>query len=88
MSDRMIHAKLIDLIEVVRYDRAGKWYIENLETGKRKHVGVLDAAEEAARIYREGGIIYFDRPGGSKFDQWARAKCKVAAASDTAGATT
>ncbi len=74
-GDRTVHAKFIDQIEVVRYDRAGKWYIEYLDGRKRKHVGVLDAAEEAARIAREGGVIYYGQPGGGRFDHWA--KCKA-----------
>ena len=37
MSDRTVHA-YDRYVEVVRYDRSGKWYLEARVDGKREHV--------------------------------------------------
>ena len=67
--DRCVHARWAQM-EVVRYDRAGKWYLEPLGTGhKRQHVTVKEAAEYAVWALRERqGYFYLDQPGGGRFD--------------------
>lgn len=59
MNDRIVHGYTADGGEVVRYDRAGKWYIEY--SGSRRHVGVREAAREADRATL--GLF-----GGGRFD--------------------
>lgn len=73
-DDRTVHAEFPGIAEVVRYNRAGKWYVEFSDGRKRRHVGVLDAAEVAADLVRRGGSIYYGRPGGGKFDYWAKSR--------------
>lgn len=60
--------------EVVRYDRAGKWYLEFIRTGDpRKRVSLSDAATAAAwGAHYGGGEIFFDKPGGGAFDRKVR----------------
>lgn len=65
MSDRTVHGLTEDGAEIVRYDRAGKWYIER--AGVRREVTVAGAAEEAAK-----GRHYERLMGGSAFDAKAR----------------
>lgn len=67
MSDRQIHATLRDGREVVRYDRAGKWFVEG-QHGRRA-VSVLEAAQTAIQY---AGEIHYGLPGGSRFDSAVR----------------
>jgi len=69
MPDRRIHAKYADM-EIVRYDRAGKWYLEPTFSGlKRQHVTIAVAALSAKwGIQNAGGTWYPGLPGGSGFD--------------------
>jgi len=72
-SDRTVHASY-DGMEIVRYDRAGKWYLEPTDpTLRRQHVTV-DAAARAARWGRANanGTTTFGLHGGSTFDRLAR----------------
>ena len=66
-DDRTVHA-LGKGREVVRYNRAGKWYVEN-QDGSRRAVTLDQAVSEAADISSaNGGIIRYGRAGGSAFD--------------------
>ncbi len=62
-DDRTVHAEGI-AAEVVRYDRAGKWYIEPKNGGKRNHVSVKDAAVFAAVAC----TVHFGLSGGQRFE--------------------
>jgi len=64
MSDRRVHAVLVDDTEIVRYDRSGKWYVEPRK-GKRRGVSVREAARQAGSV----GTVYLGLPGGSTFDR-------------------
>lgn len=71
MSDRTVHATLANGDEIVRYDRAGKWYIEyaaNWEGRGRKPLTLAAAASLAAGNAR----WYSGRSGGSQFDAKVR----------------
>ena len=71
MEDRRVHARGRDGLEVVRYDRAGKWYLENPRPGSlipRRHVKIGEAAKMARLIKKDGGQIFLNMPGGGKFD--------------------
>lgn len=76
LPDRKVHATGATW-EVVRYDRAGKWYLEPLPDSphdKRKHVTIDRAARYAAASQLLGiGTVNFGRPGGSAFDRRVRA---------------
>jgi hypothetical protein len=64
--DRTVHARLADGREVVRYDRAGKWYIEadnSLPT--RRHITIGQAVRFALL---PGSTAYLGRGGGGRFD--------------------
>ena len=66
MSDRTVHARKRES-ELVRYERAGKWYYEGPEG--RRNIGVREAAMIARQWRDEGGVVYLTRPGGRLFDQ-------------------
>jgi hypothetical protein len=68
MSDRTVHAEK-QVCEIVRYDRAGKWYIEPF-SGRRRRVGVRSAATEAATA--SGMRVHFGLRGGAAFDRAVR----------------
>lgn len=63
--DRIVHG-LYDGGEIVRYDRAGKWYLEG-PLKRRLHLVVAEAAALAA-----SGTWYSDRSGGQAFDAKVR----------------
>jgi hypothetical protein len=64
-ADRTVHGYGTDdhgvHYEVVRYDRAGKWYIEFEDGSSRKPVGVTNAARAASHPI-------LGLPGGRLFD--------------------
>lgn len=63
-SDRRVHAVLSDGTEVVRYDRAGKWY---LEKGDVRQKVTLDAAARASLADAEAQVR-LGISGGKAFD--------------------
>lgn len=65
-GDRTVHAKTEDG-EIVRYDRAGKWYIE-WDNGERTQITVKEAANWVV-IVADDATINFGLPGGSAFDR-------------------
>lgn len=72
MADRKVHAKTADGIEIVRYDRSGKWYFER-QDGTRRPVSVGEAAAVAAEAVKYEPIpapagVYLELPGGRRFD--------------------
>ena len=73
-GDRIVHARSKDAQwEVVRYDRQGRWYLEQVSGQKRLDRSRLptvgDAAREAKRIEDEGGEIFHRLHGGAQFDR-------------------
>jgi hypothetical protein len=66
-DDRTVHACTEDGREIVRYDRSGKWYVEQfgLPTRPRRHVDLGEAARLATL---SGSEVRFGLPGGSRFD--------------------
>lgn len=70
LSDRTVHATYTGM-EVVRYDRSGKWYLE--PTNKdlpRQHVGVKTAARMAVwGLMNADGYLPLYESGGSAFDR-------------------
>lgn len=72
MSDRTVHAASPTLgLEIVRYDKAGKWFVEFSEGGRCSR-SVRGAALEALSIARQGGWVQLGLPGGSAFDRLYR----------------
>jgi len=66
-QDRMVHAVTYDGVEVVRYDRAGKWYLE----GRFARVPTtLNGAVQTA--IKNSGDIRLGLPGGGRFDALVR----------------
>ena len=65
MSDRTVHGVSQSGWEIVRYDRAGKWYFES--TKGRTRVTIDHAAKVAAV-----GTFHPGLPGGSRFDKKVR----------------
>lgn len=63
MSDRTVHGWSADGGEIVRYDRAGKWFLEYRDRPRTR----LDV-RRAARFAREGRA-FLGRPGGGRFDK-------------------
>lgn len=68
MSDRSVHGKTVTGAEVVRYDRAGKWYVEPL-AGNRQRLSVQEAVD---LVTMEGAEWYPSRQGGQQFDAKVR----------------
>lgn len=77
LPDRRVHAECATF-DVVRYERAGKWYVESEGSNGliREHVGVVQAAHRAVAAEVLGGEINYGLPGGSIFDRWV-AKVQV-----------
>jgi len=72
-DDRTVHAQYADM-EIVRYDRAGKWYLEPTIPGlKRQHVSIKRAATSAKWGIQFANGSWSERlPGGSAFDRLMR----------------
>jgi hypothetical protein len=71
VSDRTVHAVTHKGVEIVRYDRAGKWFLE-WPLGSMvpcKHVGVNEAARTAVE---HSADIRVGLPGGKAFDAKVR----------------
>jgi hypothetical protein len=68
-ADRTVHGMTVEGYEIVRYDRAGKWYVEG--NGYRTHVSVSKAATLATE---PGGRVFLGLGGGGRFDFWATGK--------------
>lgn len=70
MSDRRVHAENA-VYEVVRYDKAGQWYVEFKEphSPARRQVAIRDAVVSA---YIGRCAVYLDLPGGRTFDRLYR----------------
>jgi len=69
MSDRRIHARTPGGVEIVRYDRAGKWYAElrtPMGDWERRLLTVGEAVELATEIDTR---VYLRVPGGDTFDR-------------------
>ena len=70
-DDRCVHAEFGDE-KIVRYNRAGKWYVEfdpaNLRSAR--HISIKYAARRALELQALGGTIHFRLPGGGAFDRW------------------
>lgn len=83
-DDRTVHCTIVPVgggrIEIVRYDRAGKWYRE--DGGNRTRITVAEAVSVAAQD-RPAVLWHEGRPGGRAFD----AKVRKARAARTAGST-
>lgn len=67
MTDRTVHGFTADGGQVVRYERAGKWFIEYPDARPRRAVKLDDAVAAAVE-----GTVIFGRPGGLTFDARAR----------------
>jgi hypothetical protein len=76
LPDRTVHASNSEA-EVVRYDRAGKWYIEPRDPSlQRQHVTVKQAAQYAVWMAENAnGVIHSGVPGGGSFDRAINAEC-------------
>jgi len=75
MSDRKVHAFAENGSEVVRYDRAGKWWVEHPAGSllPARQVSMREAARIAIEFwYERGGSVNFGVPGGSAFDREIR----------------
>lgn len=78
--DRRVHARSeMKMVEIVRYDRQGRWYRE-WRDGARTRLTVQQAAAEAVDLKANGGVIFEGIHGGRQFD------AKVAGATRRQGA--
>lgn len=72
MSDRRVHAAVMTT-EIVRYERAGKWYLESRTSNRtRVPVTLREAVDAAVKFKRVGGTIHLGVPGGLAFDRLVR----------------
>lgn len=65
--DRTVHATSASGDEVVRYDRAGRWWLERAD-GTRAPLLLTTAVAEAVMFARTGGQVHLGRLGGRRFD--------------------
>lgn len=67
-SDRVAHAVSPRGAELVRYEAAGKWFVEHPYGTMipAEHVKLRSAARRALQWEAEGGTIFEGRPGGSR----------------------
>lgn len=65
-DDRQVHARLFQH-ELVRHDRAGKWYLYRPGVA-RQRLTIQQAVDVALAWQDDGGHIYLGRPGGNRFD--------------------
>lgn len=72
MDDRRVHAST-DKVEVVRYDRAGRWYIEWKDGSKRQRSSITEAVQMAVDL---GATHHEGVPGGGAFDRKYHAAAK------------
>lgn len=69
-EDRKIHAVRVGVGELVRYDRAGRWYWEP-HGGKRERLTLGEAVERALWCMQAGRVV-FNQQGGATFDARVR----------------
>lgn len=70
LPDRRVHATTSTGGEIVRYDRAGKWYHEHTgDPRKRQRVSLVEAVRIASL---PGSTPELGIPGGQLFDAWIR----------------
>lgn len=67
-ADRTVHGKTASGHEIVRYDRAGKWYLE--ASGDRRRITLVEAVTFATN---PGSTVKYYRSGGRRFDAMVRA---------------
>lgn len=79
--DRTVHASHPAGEEIVRYNRAGKWYRELVEPSPhapmRAKLTLAQAAQEAIEMACQGGKIHLDRYGGQRFDSEVRRRMRL-----------
>lgn len=86
--DRRVHAKVPipveagpefggEFAEIVRYERAGKWYYESPVLRRQL------ALDEAVQFVEEESQVQFGVPGGSAFDRRVREKFGAADTGET-----
>lgn len=65
MDDRQVHAVTLDGRQIVRYDRASKWYVETSWPYSRRQIDL----REAVRLARTpGATVVLGASGGRRFD--------------------
>jgi hypothetical protein len=67
VTDRTVHAHLSDGTQIVRYDRAGKWYVEAPTARVQITVGAAAGLASLA-----GSVVHLGQPGGAAFDRQYR----------------
>ena len=68
---RTVHASS-NSVEIVRYDKQGKWYIES-KNAPTKQVPIEKAVQRAVYLaLHERGRINYNQPGGATFDRKVR----------------
>lgn len=79
-TNRTVHARSCDGHELVRYERAGKWYVEYAD-GRPRAAQTLTGACLVAHLWEslQLGVVLRGQPGGKMFD--ARLARMVAGAS-------
>jgi hypothetical protein len=71
----MVHARSADgKVEVVRYDRAGRWVVERSAGAliPCRRVTLPEAVAEAVSLVRRGGEVLWGQRGGTRFDAKVR----------------
>lgn len=63
-ADRTVHARTPVGNEIVRYGRAGKWFYEAAQGGRRR----INLAEAVRLAAQPGARVYAGRSGGGAFD--------------------
>ena len=77
-DDRRVHA-VVGAMDVVRYDRAGKWYLEPHDPSLPRQAVNIDAAVNyiawgVEQYGRSGVRVVLGRMGGTAFDRKVKAR--------------
>jgi len=78
--ERVVHAVMPDGCEIVRYDRAGKWYIEGNGKNHQQHKDPRTklTVDEAVSFALTAEIVYSQQYGGAIFySRYLKRLCEV-----------
>jgi hypothetical protein len=73
MADRTVHGRARNGSEIVRYDKAGHWFLEGAYVLRGERVRIT-LGEAVFLVTRDGAEVFFGLPGGRAFDYKVKAE--------------
>lgn len=80
IPERVVHAwgGITQRIEMVRYNKGGKWVLEWDDGYKMPMESIEEAATRSVALwYKHNGTVNFDQPGGTVFSRLVRHKVET-----------